>query len=327
MPADGEHLERKAMFTFLTLSYDQERYIIQHLESIRYQIIAHGADEKAVFVLADDASSDRTVEWARLWLRENEGLFADITILENRENKGVVDNYLKGINTVVPRSRIKCLAADDLYYTRNVFEVLDDHDVVLTPTICFNDVHDVIKNRYYVYRSCVDLEGERLKEKIRRGLDYQNKIQAPGAFVDLGVLQDQGLQRFISQYTWIEDYPQWSYIFNRYDREIDVKIDLHPYVLYRMSSGISLNKEHSKRDVFQAEEEKITKMVRDNSKKNGMAGSIWYLFDMCRTEYLDGYLKPSLRRFKKDMMREAGRVKQYLERIAKREEAFRSKYM
>ena len=315
------------MFTFLTLSYDQERYIIQHLESIRYQIKKYGADEEVAFILADDASNDRTVEWARLWLGENEDLFADITILENRENKGVVANYLKGINTAMPGSRIKCLAADDLYYIRNVFDALKDQDVVLTPTICFDDAHDVIKNRYYVYRSCVGLKGERLREKIRHGLDYQNKIQAPGAFVGIELLQDQGLQQFLRQYTWIEDYPQWTYIFNRYDKAIDVKIDLHPYVLYRMSSGISLNKGHSKRDVFQAEEEKIAEMVGENRKKNGKGGFVWHLFDMCRTEYLDAYLKPPLRRFKKEMAREAGRIRPYLEQIEKREGQFRSKYM
>ena len=315
------------MFTFLTLSYDQEKYIIQHLESIRYQIMAHGADEEVIFVLADDASSDRTVEWARLWLRENRDLFADIIVLENRENKGVVDNYLRGINAVALGSRIKCLAADDLYYTRSVFDALKDHDVVLTPTICFDDAHDVVKNRYYVYRSCAGLEGERLKEKIRRGLDYQNKIQAPGAFLSLGLLQDQGLQRFLRQYTWIEDYPQWSYIFNRYDGRIDVRIDLHPYVLYRMSSGISLNKGHDKRAAFQAEEERIAKMVKDNRKENGRGVSVWYLFDRCRTECLDIYRKPSLRRFKREMMREAEHVESYLEHLAKRERLFRAKYM
>ena len=101
--------EGKDMFTFLTLSFEQEKYIIQHLESIKYQMVHYGADVKAAYILADDASKDRTVEWARLWLEKNKEIFSDVTILENKENKGIVDNYLRGINAIKGRGKINAL--------------------------------------------------------------------------------------------------------------------------------------------------------------------------------------------------------------------------
>lgn len=62
-------------FTFFTLSFNQEKYIIQHLESIKYQIETYGAEYLIHYIICDDSSSDKTIYYAKKWLERNKRLF------------------------------------------------------------------------------------------------------------------------------------------------------------------------------------------------------------------------------------------------------------
>ena len=54
---------RKQEFTFAVITYNQEMYVIEQLESIKYQVNMFGKDYITNFLLCDDASTDRTVEF------------------------------------------------------------------------------------------------------------------------------------------------------------------------------------------------------------------------------------------------------------------------
>lgn len=71
-------------FTFIMLSYNQQDYVLQQLESIKYQIEHYGHSRKCHFILSDDSSTDNTVAVVRDWTRYNRELFDSVNILKKR---------------------------------------------------------------------------------------------------------------------------------------------------------------------------------------------------------------------------------------------------
>ena len=63
------------MFTFLTITYNQENLIIEHLEGIKYQIENHGKNHRFKYILGDDCSTDSTVKLVEEWIKLNSKLF------------------------------------------------------------------------------------------------------------------------------------------------------------------------------------------------------------------------------------------------------------
>jgi hypothetical protein len=239
------------MFTFIIISYNHENYIIEHLESIKYQIKCFGKDKEIQLVISDDYSQDRTIEIANKWLDINNGLFSAIKILQSDNNRGIVNNYLRGISAITC-GEYKSLAGDDLYYKNNIFEVLKKHDLVFTPLIAFDD--DVIDNM----SSMSLLVQYNRKKQISNILKYSNLISAPGVFAKLELSKDDEMIKFVSQYKWIEDFPKWYYIFNLRKDAIDYKLEINPYIMYRTTSGIT-NSCNIKNKEYITEVEKMKK--------------------------------------------------------------------
>ena len=107
-------------FTFGILTYNQEKYILQTLESIKFQKIQYGADIDVSLIITDDASKDRTVEILRTWIAKNRELFDQIDLIANEKNKGTVANF-KTILSKVSAEHLKIIAGDDLIGHKNVF--------------------------------------------------------------------------------------------------------------------------------------------------------------------------------------------------------------
>ncbi len=111
-------------YLFITLTYNHESYIIEHLESIRYQIEHWGEGRRCSVLIADDCSRDATVNIAKAWLEVHGGCFVSFEILENGKNEGTCANFVR-IFPYGRGKRIKVLAGDDLYSSLNIFELLD----------------------------------------------------------------------------------------------------------------------------------------------------------------------------------------------------------
>ena len=111
---DVKSLQRIKTMDFITISYNQERYIIEHLESIKFQITHYANRCEVNYRLFDDCSTDLTVTLARQWLEENSQLFSSIDIVENSTNLGLNQNYLQAGDCgrfpvhPTPRSRAAC---------------------------------------------------------------------------------------------------------------------------------------------------------------------------------------------------------------------------
>lgn len=246
------------MFTFLTVSYNQENFIIEHLESIKYQIEKYAHGREIHFILSDDGSKDRTILFARKWLENNPGLFKQVRILESSENKGIVFNYLRGINAVVTE-KFKCTAADDIYFVNNVIDAVEDCDIMLSPVIRFTNRGDILNREDTIYYDFINKEGDALLREIRTKFKYFYPISTVGTFVKSDIVHIRELQCFMRNFKWIEDYPQWYYIFNKLDKNISVEIKPNFYVMYRLGVGITSSNSKQKQ-VFADEENEMKQL-------------------------------------------------------------------
>lgn len=248
-------------FTFCCFTYNQEKYIIEHLESIKYQIENFGEKYRCKFLLADDASKDNTVELVRKWLIENKKYFSNVRILESKVNNGIVKNFIRALNNI-NTNRYKILAGDDIYYKNNIFQL--EGEFCITPVIKFNEeiIHNEDTLRYKMML--------KNKEKIIKFLQYaiknDNYLDAPGIFMEKKLV-DNGLISYLGEYSWIEDLPMWNYLLNN-RRLKSITLFKTPYIMYRVEVGISSNKNHLKRSEMLEEEIKICNNIYiDRSKR------------------------------------------------------------
>lgn len=227
-------------FTFVTLTYNHEKYIIEHLESIKSIVLKYGDSIKIDLIISDDASKDKTVSKIKDWIAGND-IFSNVILIENKENLGVVKNLVSAVNRVQTR-QFKFLAGDDIYVCRNIFSLYDDIDgkLLITPVLVFG------KDKLYVKKIRKNLNDKfsmmlifSTYNRQRYLLKYDNLIPAPGVFVSGDIIRNPGLQKYILKYKYVDDFPMWFYILNNIPLNVHV-LD-SPYIHYRVGNGITSN--------------------------------------------------------------------------------------
>ncbi len=245
-------------FTFISIAYNHEKYIRDHLDSIKGLILFYGKDMKIDLIFSDDHSADHTLHIARDWLEENRSLFRSVEILESEENQGIVSSIVRSIKKCKTRE-FKFLAGDDLYYTNNIFELFNNEldSLVITPLLPIweDGFHSTGIISYFKI-----LAYAKDKEKLLWLMRYDNFISAPGAFPPCSILRSEEYLQFISQYRDIEDIPTWQYLL--FVKKVRAEILFCPYVQYRIGSGISTNTESPARKRFYKERDQIIRQYR-----------------------------------------------------------------
>lgn len=217
-------------FTFAIITYNQEKYIYEHLESIKYQIEKYGKGMSIQLVLSDDCSTDRTFEFAEFWISLNRELFRDIKLNRNKNNKGIVVNYLHALEKV-DSVNYKMLAGDDLYFKNNIFKVLTKNDFVVSRPIKLMD------NSFFIPSLFPKHEISNVK-KAKKQLKQNNIFSAPGIFIKSSITQEDSLIGFLRDFKWIEDYPTWYFLFVINKPNFKYFYDLDHYVIYRADVGV-----------------------------------------------------------------------------------------
>lgn len=255
-------------YTFAIITYNQERMVLEQLESIKYQISHYGKGYKIDLLVCDDSSKDRTVDSITKWTEINNALFSNIRIYSHEKNLGTVANYIFALKEIKTAS-FKLLAGDDLYSFRSVFAFDKPCGILLTPTLKFDGNNILHKDLWFFYKELVCTPEKKWKKLIKNRIKFQMPFETPGVFWSSDLIS-VGLFQALSKYHWIEDIPVWNYLINQ--DKTTVYFSLKPLVLYRTNSGISLNQKHEKRTLFDDELEEIRKdiMVR----KNGLSKCI-----------------------------------------------------
>ena len=313
-------------FTFGMLTYNQEEYVFEHLESIRYQIENYGKDVKTYFVLSDDASKDNTVKYVEDWISNHKELFAGVTIVSKEKNEGIVPNYLMMLSNIHTQ-HYKILAGDDLYYKSNVFEVVRKGDFLLTPMICFDKERILPDKKRYNFKQLILCQSKGcLKEYLIKRLKYSNCIDAPGTFINRKLI-DNDLFQELRRYQWIEDVPMWNYLLDK--DGIEIKLLQEPYILYRSEVGISNNKNHSVRNRFEADLKIIDRYIyTDKSKFPKMINPYKYKYLIEREMMKFNHNKNSavIQKFNAYIFQEEKNAEKYLSEIINGAREWKSKY-
>lgn len=294
------------MFQFISITYNHEKYILEHLESVKYQVESYGLKE-AILTICDDHSTDRTLELVEKWLTINGSIFAEAKVFRNDENRGVVYNYLRAVKEI-KNNKFKILAGDDLYYSNPIKEALKEYDFVATRVISFSD-----NMRFELspgYSRSIDSV-----EKVRQILKYSNPFFAPGVFMKKELIQDKLLIEHISMFKWIEDFPSWQYLFMIREADLSYKSTCIPYIMYRSDVGIFGNRNASseKSRLFLLEVEKMHQYYGVN-KKNRPICFAKYLNPknyIRKIAYLLGFSEKENKKIVVDVKRYYSLIKEY----------------
>ena len=99
----------KSDFSFLVMSYNHEKYVVEHLESIKFLVEKYGKDLLVDLIVNDDASKDNSVVLIEDWVKHNSGLFRNVIKLYNEINLGTCQSLLNmlrvGFLIMIPRKK------------------------------------------------------------------------------------------------------------------------------------------------------------------------------------------------------------------------------
>lgn len=249
-------------FTFVVITFNHEKYILEHLESIKFQIEEYGIGKDFQLIIADDGSRDRTIELARFWLSKNQDLFCCSSILADGTNKGTCYNYTKSWDEI-EGEYCKITAGDDVYSSENLFEdlgMLDDHEMVSgIPLLLYDEqlsfsgslaFHIIATD--YIYR------GKSFLERMRK-ISVSN---TPNLILPLKVYQDRDFLNFIRDYSVTEDYPLHIKMSEKYN-PLRI-IQLHKvFVYYRRTENSTYRIKRSK---FDSDKIKLFSYLKNNTK-------------------------------------------------------------
>lgn len=270
-------------YTFAMVTYNQEQFVLEHLESIRYQIENYGKNYSFFFLLCDDCSIDKTVLIVKKWIDKNSYLFAKTKFVISKKNKGIVNNYLQCLRNI-ETNEFKILAGDDLYYKNNIFKYTQNRDVVLSPVISIPSIN-IEEKFYWTYKFAV-LKERDLRKNFEKLIKYVHPVQTPGVFWKKKFYSVE-LEKKLEQYIWIEDTPLWEYLFSI--KSLKVYFEKSPLVMYRESVGISNNSKHAFFKAFREEQIRIDKCIHIY-KRCSMVNPYKYKYFIMKILY--GYIVP-----------------------------------
>lgn len=193
-------------FTFAIISYNQQDFILETLESIKYQILHYGSDIRCSLIVGDDHSLDDTIVLIRRWLETNHSLFVRSDIIERDANVGLNRNYLDVLDKIQDE-HYKIIAGDDLFSCECVFEWGPEDSInAYYPIILCKGVLSIdeeILNRVLYFAG---IQHCNIDDRFRVALgDYMN---TPSVFVNK-TLMTKTVQDTVSQYRNFEDDPGW----------------------------------------------------------------------------------------------------------------------
>lgn len=316
------------MFTFLTMTYNHQKYIIHHLESIKYQILTHGKNENFGLFIFDDCSKDKTMELVNFWLDKNQKLFNNIKININEKNIGINKNYINLVKNI-PSERYKSLAGDDIYNQNDLINTLNyKKDLIISPVICFSkkNIIDKLPINYLLI-----LKYNSIKS-IKKMLEYAVLFSAPGVIVNVKLIQNQEYYNYISKLKYVEDWLTWQYLFFEKNMNLNIDIQYKPYILYRLGGISDRDNITEITRLFKKESEETYKNKnferivghKINPYKNKYLNANYYLwyFLKFKIRYFDILYNKRIKQFKKSYKKELIKSKEFLKFINKKVEVF-----
>ena len=229
-------LEKHISFSFLVITYNHELYVIEHLESIKYQIEMYGKDYIIDILINDDCSSDKTVELIQKWVSLNANLFNRVVVQPNIFNKGTCSSVIS-LLSLIKTKLFKLTAGDDIYSYENIFEaaLTSDNYAIISGYPLFIE-EGILKEKLFSNYMMIATEIIYAKSSILKQFTYFSYNNAPNMFYTLDCVRDQRVVDFIQNFDVTEDWPMQIAI-SSYFPEKKIKYIKKVLVYYRRTSG------------------------------------------------------------------------------------------
>lgn len=239
-------------FAFGVLSYNSEEFILEALNSIKYQVNHYGNSLKVQLVIADDASEDNTNYFIKKWINKNGYIFQKIDLMISEKNEGTVRNYNKLLSKI-RCNRFSILAGDDIYAKSNVIELFEQ----FKSNECLTSFPISLQNGKLFWESHRFARNIYAAHKKKNSTIWLLKKEMMGSYIHtpstLFYLQayDKETKEFVKQFKLYEDDPKW-YMFLK--RKIEFKYIFEPFIIYRyhktsVSHGKSISTSLSEFDI------------------------------------------------------------------------------
>lgn len=194
-------------FAFFVLAYNHEKYIIEHLESIKYLVKRHGADIKFQLIVSDDASIDITTTLIDLWLEENGGLFFDVVRYYSVSNIGTCLSVKNGLG-FLQAEYCKITAGDDVYSFVNLFRSVSmygSNDIL--SGIPLSLVEGKLKKNRFDILNMIASDLIYKESLLIERFKWIHLMNAPNIIYKIKYLKNQEVLNFIARFDVVEDWP------------------------------------------------------------------------------------------------------------------------
>jgi glycosyltransferase involved in cell wall biosynthesis len=223
-------------FAFIIISYNHEKYIIEHLESIKFQVLTHGSNIDIDVIVNDDFSRDGTRDLINIWFTSNRNLFRNVDFLYNPENLGTCASVSNALDRVVA-DRCKLTAGDDVYSNENIFELSrhDDEVSMLSGRVLYL-YESVIEFDLFtsIFETATEVVYKRAKS-LHRFMHF-SFTNAPNLVYSMACLKNRNVRDYLSCFDVVEDWPLQVSIAREFPQK-RVKLIDRVLVYYRRTEG------------------------------------------------------------------------------------------
>ena len=240
-------------FCFGILAYNQEKEIVNTLNSIKFQIIKYGHNYKNNLIIVDDFSKDNTLKICEEWINKNRNIFNNIFIKKNEENLGVVENYNFILDKIIG-SNFKIIAGDDLISNNDIYTISDFMDrTTLLCGIKFSFQSDkLVVDDKTIYQQFYLINAKLNVKKIFRLFKLGFIISTPQTLYSKFLYENSNAKEINSKFRLFEDNPTWYSMFKNC-KKLNVRFIDKPIALYRLSEKSISNSHTELNKKFMAE--------------------------------------------------------------------------
>lgn len=249
-------------FTIIVLAYNQEKYILDCLNSIKAQIQKYNEGRyKMQLIIGDDASNDATEQKVKMWIEKNEKNFDECIYIRNAENKGTCANYLDALKSS-KGDYIKAVGGDDLFPENSIYEIiqqLDQYDIVYGNALEYSEdsrIEDITK--HYFNSHCINKEEAKIA--FYKRIHRYCCLVGPATYVSTRLLKHPEVIKFLEEYKYIDDYTQWLKMSEI--KAVNTLYIENVSIIYRRTEGSAYIK---KRDAIKNEIDKVYKYAYEHA--------------------------------------------------------------
>lgn len=223
-------------FSFGVCTYNSADFIIETLESIKYQVVNYGKGVSTILIIADDASTDRTVELVENWMSVNEHLFSKCLLLQSDKNYGIAHNYSKLMEHIETKY-FKTIDGDDVFSSCNLYDQikkLNDNNMSVFFPLKFNEDGIFVSEADY-YNMFYFSRAKRDHKKDLHVLESFKPFITPEVCFRRDKY-DETTGNFVKKFTQFEDDTSLYFMFKN-NCKMRLDFVLEPMILYRVHNN------------------------------------------------------------------------------------------